>query len=268
MPDVWLSPDKAVDYLDNWVESIQICKITFRQESILIMWNYQKVNILCGYHPTFISPLLRVDGICFHICIALTMTLLRLFLWDYHNFFELFSLPQHDMNQGLAYFATNMHCLRIAGDLAYWNPASNLGYPQYQQMFLAPLAPNPGHLVFMLWANLVIALAHIGKAMPEYYQYLTVNYIVLPFLSFWAFAAFFGNIFKSRITIFWLSLGYALSGIGLWQSGWFYFQESFTFFSVLAAITGFLKASQLDTHNSRTRCWSYTNNFIELLDYL
>ncbi len=187
----------------------------------------------------------NLNSMAFHMTIGASLILIRMYLWDYNNIFQLQSWPQHDMNQGLAFFTTNMHCLRLTGDLAWWNPVANLGYPQYQQMFLSPMAPTPSHIVFILWSQLICVLSYMHQAIPEYYQYLIINYVVFPFLTYWFFAAFVSNFIKSRATVIWLSLTYALSGIGLWQNAWFYYQESFSLFFVLASFLSFMHSPTL-----------------------
>ncbi len=169
----------------------------------------------------------------FAALVALGVVALRILLFDYHYFRPDF-IPDHDMSQGLAFFTTSMHSVRLSGDVAWWNPVSN-GYAQYYQSFLSPLAPTTHHVVFILWAQAVRVLARCGVTVPEYYQYLAVNFVVLPLLAAWAFALFAGLLYRRRLTVAVVSLAWGLSGIGLWHSAWFYFQEPFTLFLLLAA---------------------------------
>src|SRR5262249_32870776 len=69
----------------------------------------------------------------------------------------------------------------------------------------------------------------------EYEQYLVFTYIVLPLLHFFAFTFFACQLFRRRCTVVLVAAGYTLSGIGLWHSAWFYFQEPFTLFFLLGA---------------------------------
>jgi hypothetical protein len=177
---------------------------------------------------------------CFCLLVASAVLALRVAVFDYH-FFKTDSLPNHDMGQGLAYFATSMHSVRLTGDVVWWNPVGNNGYAQYYQSFLSPLAPTTHHLSFILWAQLVRALALAGVAVPEYYQYLVVNFLVLPFLAAWSFALFASFLFRRRSAVLLASLAYTLSGIGIWNSAWFYFQEPFTLFLFLAACLAALR---------------------------
>ncbi len=165
---------------------------------------------------------------------ALAMVGLRVALFDYH-YLCLDAVPNHDMSQGLAYFSTSMHSVRLDGDIAWWSPADLTGHAQYYQAFLSPLAPTPHHVSFILWAQLVRALAWCGVALPEYLQYLVVNFLVLPFLASLAFAAFVGQFFRRRAAVVVACLAYTLSGIGLWHGAWFYFQEPFSLYLLLAA---------------------------------
>ena len=172
---------------------------------------------------------------------ALLMVLLRLLIFDYPVFFGTEFVPNHDMYQGAPFFATSLHSVRLGGEIVWWNPVSNNGYAQYYQSFFSPLAPTQHHIVFILWAQLVRALSLLGIAVPEYFQYLTVNYIVLPFLASFALALLASEIFRHRSTVFLVLLVYTFSGIGLWNSAWFYFQEPFSLFLVLAALIGALR---------------------------
>jgi hypothetical protein len=174
--------------------------------------------------------------ITYCVFLASLLVALRLVLFDYPIFFELRSIPNHDMSQGASFFATNMHAMRESGDLAWWNPATRNGYAQYYQGFLSPLAPTNGSLTHIIWAQLVRALGVVGVVIPEYYQYLSVTYVVLPFLAFFAFSLFCTLLLDHRAAVFLAAFAYAFSGIGLWNSAWFYFQEPATLFFLLAAI--------------------------------
>lgn len=165
---------------------------------------------------------------------AALMVLLRLLIFDYAVFFKLEAVPNHDMYGGASYFATSMHSLRISADIAWWNPITHNGYAQYYQSFFSPLAPTSHHVVFILWALMIRALARLGIHIAEFRQYLIVTYIVLPFLTFASFAYFASLIFRHRATVFLVLVIFTFSGIGLWNSGWFFFQEPFSFFFLLA----------------------------------
>lgn len=177
--------------------------------------------------------------------LAAAMVGLRLLCFDYANFFQLYTIPNHDMYQGLSFFTTNMHAMRLSGEIAWWNPISNNGYAQAYQAFFAPLAPTPHHIVFLVWAQGIRVLQWFQLAIPEYVQYLILTYILLPFLTFCAFTALCCLVFRSRITVTLMLLVYTLSGIGLWYSALFYFQESFSLFCLLAALIGFLQKPRL-----------------------
>jgi len=177
-------------------------------------------------------------GFCLLVATGLVAT--RLAIVD-HQFLTPTIVPSHDMYQGAAYFATNLHALRLEGDLAWWNPISDFGYAQYYQSFLSPLAPTSGHVVFILWAFAARALALLGLGAPEYMQYVAVTYVVLPWLAYAAFLAFCSLIFTSRAAVVLAGIVYAFSGIGLWHSAWFYFQEPFTLFLVLASVVAALQ---------------------------
>ncbi len=176
----------------------------------------------------------------FYLLLALGMVALRVLIYD-HRFFTLEDLPNHDMSQGAAFFATNVHSLRLHGEPAWWSPATPNGFAQYYQSFLSPLAPTTHHLSFILWGQGIRLLACLGVAVPEYPQYLAMTYVVLPYLAFLAFALFAGQLFRHRTTIFLVCIAYTFSGIGLWNSAWFYFQEPFSLFLFLAACLAALK---------------------------
>ena len=110
----------------------------------------------------------------FCLLVATGLVATRLAIVD-HQFLAPTTVPPHDMYQGAAYFATNLHALRLEGDLAWWNPISDFGYAQYYQSFLSPLAPTSGHVVFILWAFAARALAFLGLGAAEYMQYVAVT---------------------------------------------------------------------------------------------
>jgi hypothetical protein len=170
----------------------------------------------------------------FLVAVALGMVGLRVLIFDY-RYFALAVVPNHDMHQGLAFFCTNMHSVRLTGELAWWSPMRENGYAQYYQAFFSPLAPTPHHLTFIAWAQLIRVLSWVGVAIPEYQQYLAVNFLVLPFLATLAFAAFAAQLFRRRATVLVVTLAWTLSGIGLWHSAWFYFQEPLSLYLLLAA---------------------------------
>jgi hypothetical protein len=176
-------------------------------------------------------------GFC--LLLALAMVGLRVTAYDW-EILRLDTPPNHDMLQGSAFFAPNMHSVRLTGDLAWWNPASFTGYAAYYQAFLSPLAPTPGHLVHIVWSQIVRGLALIGAAIPEYLQYLLLNYLILPYLAILAFILFAAGFLRTRAALALAALVFTLSGIGLWLSAWFYFQETFTFFLLLTAAHGLL----------------------------
>lgn len=165
---------------------------------------------------------------------------LRVVLID-HAFLRTLHIPSHDMSQGLAFFATSMHSLRLSGDLAWWYPGSFTGYAQYFQALVGPLAPTYGHVVFIAWAHGVAILGSLGIAIPEYLQYVAINYVVFPFLAFFTFAWFCTLVLRHRASVALAVMAYVLSAIGAWHSAWFYFQEAFSVFFVLAAAIALLQ---------------------------
>ncbi len=178
-------------------------------------------------------------GFC--VSLALAVVAMQQAFYYFEMFFLLKSVPSHDLFQGAGFFATSMHSVRLSGDIVWWNPLRNAGYAQYFQSFLSPLAPTSGHIVFIVWQQAIRVLAAFGVALPEYYQYLVVTYLVLPFLTYLSFAAFLSVLFSSRATIALVSLVYGFSGIALWNMGWFYMQESFTMYFLLAGALGFVR---------------------------
>jgi hypothetical protein len=177
----------------------------------------------------------------FCLLLALAMLALRLLSFDADAILSLQAPPNHDMLQGAAFFTTNMHNVRLNGDLAWWNPASFSGYAQYYQAFFSPLAPTPGHIVHILWSQLIRALALFDLAIPEYIQYLIVNYLILPYLAICAFICFAALWLRTRAALILVALIYTLSAIGVWHSAWFYFQEPFTFFMLATATLAVLR---------------------------
>lgn len=177
----------------------------------------------------------------FCAAIALLMVTLRLLIFDYPVFFNTEYVPNHDMYQGAPFFVTSMHSMRLSGEIVWWNSFSNNGYAQYYQSLFSPLAPTSHHIVFILWAQLIRILSLLKIQVPEYFQFLTITYIVFPFLAFLSFALFTSFIFRRRATLFLVLVVYTFSGIGLWNSAWFFFQEPFTLFLFLAALLAALQ---------------------------
>ncbi len=188
---------------------------------------------------TAVRHFLRSD-FAFAIVLSAVLVGLRVLLFDFH-FIKGHMLPNHDMSQAASFFATNLHSVRLSGDIAWWNPATANGYAQYFQSFLSPLAPTPNHIVFILWAEAIKLLSLVHIAIPEYSQYITFTFILMPFLTFVAGTLFFKQIYENRSVISILMLAYVFSSIGIWNSAWFYFQESFTLFAVLGTSIAFLK---------------------------
>ncbi len=178
----------------------------------------------------------------FCLSVALLMVAARLFFFDYDQYFRLKNIPSDDMYQGASFFATSMHSMRISGDIAWWNPIDyNNGYAQYYQSFFAPLAPTTGHIVFIVWAQFIYLLKLLNISIPEYHQYLIVNYMVLPFLYFAALTHFVSLLFQRRVTQLLIVTVCTFSYVGWINSAWFYFQEPFTMILVLGAIIAYLK---------------------------
>jgi hypothetical protein len=178
--------------------------------------------------------------LAFCLLLAAALVAARLAIIDY-QFFVPITVPPHDMYQGAAFFGTNVHALRLEGDLAWWNPIGNFGYAQYYQSFLSPLAPTCGHIVFVLWVLGVRALEAVGIVLPEYPQYLAITYVVLPVLAFASFLWLCASLFRSRAAVMLAGIVYAFSGIGLWHSAWFYFQEPFSMYFLIAAVVAALR---------------------------
>jgi hypothetical protein len=181
----------------------------------------------------------------FCLAAAFLMVILRLISFDYRFFFNTQSVPNHDMYQGAAFFVTSVHSMRLNGDIVWWNPISDNGYAQYYQSFFSPLAPTSHHIVFIIWAQIIRLFSFLNIGIPEYFQYLIINYIIFPFLTFLCLASFSTLIFGSRAITFLVLIVYTFSGIGLWNSAWFYFQESSSLFLLLATAIGMLKRPSL-----------------------
>ncbi|MBI2810645.1 MAG: hypothetical protein HYX67_07450 [Candidatus Melainabacteria bacterium] len=188
------------------------------------------------------------SDVAFAILLSAALVGLRILLFDFH-FIKAHMVPNHDMSQAASFFATNMHSLRLTGDLAWWNPATANGYAQYFQSFLSPLAPTPNHIIFILWAEAIKLLSLVHISVAEYSQYISFTYVLMPFLTFVAGTLFFRQIYENRSVIAILMIAYAFSSIGIWNSAWFYFEESFTLFAVLGTSIAYLKKPNM------TRLW-------------
>ena len=160
----------------------------------------------------------------FCVGLAFALVVVRYAVYD-STYFWLVTVPNHDMSQGFAFFASSMHSMRETGEPAWWSPLAG-GSAQYYQSFLSPLAPTTHHLVFLVWSQLIRLAATFGITIGEYRQYLVVNYTVLPFFAYAGWISLSMQLFRRRHTIAVVAVVYAFSGIGLAQSAWFYFQES------------------------------------------
>lgn len=181
-----------------------------------------------------IYRLFRHENI-FIITLAAFFILFKFVVND-HLYFSLKTVPGHDMTTGAGLFATNMHSLRLTGEPAYWSPAAPNGFAQYYQSFLSPNAPVPSSPVFILWTWLNSPINRIGIVIPEFYQYLIIVYLILPFLTIFFFGKLIQLLFHNRYVTVILSLIYMFSSIGIWQKSWFYFQEPFAVFFLLWAV--------------------------------
>jgi hypothetical protein len=183
---------------------------------------------------------LRKSEVLFCALLAAFFVLTRVIAFDGRTFFELRYVPNHDMLAGLSFFATNVHAYRTTGDIAWWNPVSQhgLGYAQYYQSFLSPVAPTSSHVLFVAWMQGIKTLSWCGINVPEYYQYLTFTYILSPFTAFFFFNLFLCRLFRNRWAILLAATAFAFSTVGLWFSAFLYFQETGTLFFLLAAWLG------------------------------
>jgi hypothetical protein len=186
---------------------------------------------------------LRNSEVLFCAVLAAFLVLTRVVAFDGRMFFSYRYVPNHDIMAGLPFFATNVHAYRTTGDIAWWNPVSQhgLGYAQYYQSFLSPVAPTSSHVLFVLWMQGIKMLSWCGITVPEYYQYLIFTYILSPFAAFFAFNLFLCRLFRNRWAILLASTAFAFSTIGLWFSAFLYFQETGTLFFLLAAWLGVLQ---------------------------
>jgi hypothetical protein len=173
-------------------------------------------------------------GMAFCALAAACLVGVRLLLFE-SRLFRGICIPNHDMSQGIAFFATNLQSLRLSGEIVWWNPFSSTGYAQYYQSFLSPLAPTPHHLTFVVWSYATRLLSWLHVRTPsEYSQYLAFNYLLLPFLTFWALGELMRGIVRHPAAVLLAMATYALSSIGIWNAAWFYSQETCTLLFLLA----------------------------------
>ncbi|HLW66260.1 MAG TPA: YfhO family protein [Gemmataceae bacterium] len=220
---------------------------------------------------------LRNSEILFCTLLATFLVLTRVVAFDGRMFFGLRYIPNHDMVAGLPFFATNVHAYRTTGDIAWWNPVSNhgLGYAQYYQSFLSPVAPTSSQVLFVLWMQGIKVLSWVGITIPEYYQYLIFTYILSPFAAFFSFNLFLCRLFRSRWAILLAATAFAFSTVGLWFSAFLYFQETGTLFFLLAAWLGVVQRPTLSramvllaailTQISSINYWTIYNSWFLLL---
>src|SRR5262249_31798561 len=147
------------------------CSHGRRHTAVVVDWRAAARDLRAALETATRVPMRRrpraapaLTGFRFCVALALSTVLARVALFD-HAILRAEFLPNHDMSQGLALFATSMHALRLGGEIAWWNCESlGLGYAQYYQAFLSPLAPTPGNIVFIIWAQLVRVLDIAGVA--------------------------------------------------------------------------------------------------------
>ena len=181
---------------------------------------------------------LSIPAYCF-IAAAIAVSL-RIALYDW-EILALFRFPNHDIPQGAGLFAANLHSLRLTGELAWWKSNGLNGYAHYYQAFFSPLPPTPSHIVFIAAAQLVLALDFIGIKFSEYQIYLAITYVVLPWLAVACYCWLTSLFVTHRLPVFFAGVVYALSGIGLWEGAWFYFQEPATLNFLLASVIALLQ---------------------------
>ncbi|HLW66261.1 MAG TPA: YfhO family protein [Gemmataceae bacterium] len=186
---------------------------------------------------------IRRSDLAFCAVLAAFFVVTRIVAFDGRMFFNLRYVPNHDMVEGLPFFATNLNSYRTSGDIAWWNPVSEhgLGYAQYYQSFLSPVAPTSSHILFVVWLQGTKVLSWLGITYPEYEQYLAFTYVWSPFWSFFFFSLFLTRIYRRRLAVILVSAAFAFSTVGLWLSAFFYFQESGTLFFLLWAFLGVLQ---------------------------
>src|SRR5262249_42387818 len=186
---------------------------------------------------------LRHSELLFCALLAAFLVLTRIVAFDGRTFLNLHAVPNHDMLAGAPFFTTNVHAYRTTGDIAWWNPVSNrgLGYAQYYQSFLSPVAPTSSHILLVVWMQAIKVLSWFGITFPEYQQYLVFTYILSPFAAFFFVNLFLCRLFRNRWVILLAATSFAFSTVGLWLSAFMYFQETATLFFLLAAWLGVLQ---------------------------
>jgi hypothetical protein len=187
----------------------------------------------------------RIGNANFAALLALLLVIIKLLIYDYYEYFTLKTIPNHDLSQSAGFFATNIHSMILSGEPAYWGPATSSGFAQYFQSFLSGIVPTTNNVFFVIWAQIMMILAKTGVHIPEYFQYLTVNTILLPFLTYFFFALFSLSVFNRRPVTVFLGVVYAFSNTGLWNSAWFLYQEPATVWLVLFSLVNFFKNTGL-----------------------
>lgn len=169
------------------------------------------------------------------LLIGLAVCAIRIGIFDFHHFI-LAGLPSHDSLSAAGMFESSVHSVRIDGDIAWWLPSSQGGYPQYYNMFLSPLAPTAGNITFLAWLTIIRILGWVHITVPEYFQFLTFELILMPTLAYAAL-----GLLLRRFCTTWIApmLGivcYALSGAGLWNNAWMFYQEWTNLFLLIFAL--------------------------------
>src|SRR5581483_11882517 len=94
-----------------------------------------KMRIALYFHPALVWRWIKESRVAFCSFLAAAMVATRLVSFDFEEFFQLRSVPNHDMAAAIPFFSTTVHSVRLTGDIAWWNPVSygGHGYAQYYQ---------------------------------------------------------------------------------------------------------------------------------------
>ena len=99
----------------------------------------------------------------------------------------------------------------------------------------------------MLWSDLGRLLGKFGFIIPEYFQFLIFELILMPILAYGTLL-----LFVKRFCVGWLgpilcTSAYALSGTGLWNNAWMFYQEWANIFFLLFALDFFFSGVTIAT---------------------
>jgi hypothetical protein len=188
---------------------------------------------------------LNENFVLFLICLLLVLVR---FLINESTYFRLDHIPSHDISGGAASFAPTVHSFELTGEPAYWSPASVNGFALYYQSFTLPPSPLANSPVLFIWASSMRILRSLNIYFPEYFQYLTLVYLIYPFLSLFFLAKLVQLLFRKIPVTFIILDIYFFTSMAAWQNAWFSYTESIAVFFLAWVSVKLLKSPSVSSY--------------------